>query len=331
MDSTMDFFNQQERISTEEASKLLGVTKHTIYRYEKEGKLSPIFKYTWHKEGSKFYYKEDVERLRQQEEVEGLKVKDVAERLHVSVSTVMKYIKEEKLIARKEQYKGKDTFFIEEEHFQEFQKKFEQPVTKRKEFVLKKGKEKYVLFQLFHHPQTNQKGRLIEMASSKGNILLEDERMVSLSDALKQGFVPVEQVAKQAYNSKRGYVTFSFPKPLFIYATVYKIMDLFYRHCGSENIRMEVKEKTIEVEVKPTYFPLSPMEIEAEVQYLQQYVQEGQVIIRPNGLFLESDTETITFHVSKQEKAVIKQLCEQRGIGQEEFILSILRQYMKNG
>jgi DNA-binding transcriptional MerR regulator len=325
----MDFFNQEERISTVEAAKLLGVTKHTIYRYEKEGKLSPIFKYTWHKEGSKFYYKKDIEALKQQEEVEGLKVKEVAERLHVSVSTVMKYIKEGQLLAKKEQYKGKETFFIEEEHFQVFQQTFEQPAAKRKEFVLKKGKEKYVLFQLFHHPEKNQKARLIEMSGSEGSILLEDERMVSLTDALKQGFIPVEPIAKQPYSSKRGYISFSFPKPLFIYAMVYKIMDLFYRYSGYENIRMEVTATTIEVEVKPVHFPVSPLELEAEIQYLQQFVKEGQVVIRSNGLFLESDTETITLHVSKQEKDVIKQLCEQRGIGQEEFILTMLRENIK--
>ncbi|GGE60938.1 helix-turn-helix domain-containing protein [Priestia taiwanensis] len=326
----MDFFNQQERISTEDAAKLLGVTKHTIYRYEKEGKLTPTFKYTWHKEGSKFYYKEDVEALRKQEEVEGLKVKELAERLCVSVSTIMKHIKEGKLVARKEQYKGKDTFFISEEEFHRFEQTFEQPVTKRKNFVLKKGKEKYVLFQLFQHPQTNQKGRLIEVMGSNGNILLEDERIIALTDALKQGFEPTEKIVKQAYTSRRGYITFSFPKPLFIYATVYKITDLFYRYCGAENIRLDITEKTIEVEVKPTHFPVSPMELEAETQYLQQYVRDGQVIVRPNGLFLESDTETITVHVSKEEKELIKRLCEQRGVGQEELVVAMLRDQLKN-
>ncbi|MBJ8206413.1 excisionase, partial [Bacillus cereus] len=78
---------------------LLGVTIQTILRKEKDGLIECVYKDNWKQFGSKIFYLEDIERLKNKEEFKGLSTKEAAEILNVAPSTIFTYIKSGKLPA----------------------------------------------------------------------------------------------------------------------------------------------------------------------------------------------------------------------------------------
>ena len=100
-------FITKPTVTTKEAANLLGVTVQTILKKEKDGLIECVYKDNWKQFGSKIFYLEDIERLKNNVEIEGYSTKEAAEILNVAPSTVFTYIKSGKLPASKIERRGK--------------------------------------------------------------------------------------------------------------------------------------------------------------------------------------------------------------------------------
>ncbi|PGD68769.1 excisionase, partial [Bacillus toyonensis] len=108
-------FITKPTVTTKEAADLLGVTVQTILKKEKDGLIECVYKDNWKQFGSKIFYLEDIEHLKNIEEVEGYSTKEAAEILNVAPSTVFTYIKSGKLPASKIEKRGKEVYIIDKD------------------------------------------------------------------------------------------------------------------------------------------------------------------------------------------------------------------------
>lgn len=67
-------FITKPTVTTKEAADLMGVTVQTILK-RKEGLIECVYKDNWKQFGSKIFYLEDIERLMNKDEVNGLSTK----------------------------------------------------------------------------------------------------------------------------------------------------------------------------------------------------------------------------------------------------------------
>ncbi|TJZ99980.1 helix-turn-helix domain-containing protein, partial [Bacillus thuringiensis] len=131
-------FITKPTVTTKEAAELLGVTVQTILKKEKDGLIECVYKNNWKQFGSKIFYLEDIERLKNKNEVKGLSTKAVAEILNVAPSTIFTYIKSGNLPATMVEKRGKQVYLIDEEELEIFMLDYEKNKTKeRKTFITK--------------------------------------------------------------------------------------------------------------------------------------------------------------------------------------------------
>ncbi|MGG0262521.1 helix-turn-helix domain-containing protein, partial [Bacillus mycoides] len=207
------FFITKPTVTTKEAADLLGVTVQTILKKEKDGLIECVYKNNWKQFGSKIFYLEDIERLKNKEEVKGLSTKEAAEILNVAPSTIFTYIKSGKLPATMVEKRGKQVYLIDEEELEIFMLDYEKAKTKeRKTFITKIQDKDIYLYQLLRHLHTGKTARVIEINGADGKILTEDEEIFPLS-TYKEHDYSFEPLQKQAVITKRGYLSFSFKKP----------------------------------------------------------------------------------------------------------------------
>ncbi|PHG70951.1 excisionase, partial [Bacillus cereus] len=141
-------FITKPTVTTKEAADLLGVTVQTILKKEKDGLIECVYKDNWKQFGSKIFYLEDIERLKNKNEVKGLSTKEVAEILNVAPSTIFTYIKSGKLPATMVEKRGKQVYIIDEEDLEIFMLDYEKTKTKeRKTFITKIQDEDIYLYQ----------------------------------------------------------------------------------------------------------------------------------------------------------------------------------------
>lgn len=324
-------FDDRPRVTTKGAAKLLGVTEATIYRYEKEGKLSSIYKDNWYKDGTKVFFKEDVEKLLEEMKKPGLTIQQVAKRVGVSHSTVSKWIQTGVLPAEKKEYKGKETYFIQEEDVQILTEMLPSILRKyeKRQIVCKvDGKEVY-LYQSFQHKETKEYARVIAMNGQKGKVVTENEEVFPLEELFSRGFEPTYIMEEKRHSTKRGQARFVFKKPHLLQATAYKLIEWMYIYGGAANLKIDEKDQMIHVEVKPVVLEVEPMENQMEVEYLAKHLQEGEISVRNNGVHIESGLEAVSFHVEKELKNQMKEAAQKEGIGLEEWVKRVIVGYLQ--
>uniref|UniRef100_UPI0011A4E005 helix-turn-helix domain-containing protein n=1 Tax=Bacillus thuringiensis TaxID=1428 RepID=UPI0011A4E005 len=157
-------FITKPTVTAKEAASLLGVTVQTILQKEKNGLIECVYKDNWRQFGSKIFYLEDIENLKNIEEVEGYSTKEAAEILNVAPSTVFTYIKSGKLPATMIEKRGKQVYLIDEEELEIFMLDYKKTTTKeRKTFITKIQDDDIYLYQLLTHQQLGQNARVIEI------------------------------------------------------------------------------------------------------------------------------------------------------------------------
>ncbi|PFY35139.1 helix-turn-helix domain-containing protein, partial [Bacillus toyonensis] len=225
-------FITKPTVTTKEAADLLGVTVQTILKKEKDGLIECVYKDNWKQFGSKIFYLEDIERLKNIEEIEGYSTKEAAEILNVAPSTVFTYIKSGKLPASKIEKRGKEVYIIDKDDLDIFQLTYEKTTSKeRKTFITKIQEEEIYLYQLLTHQHTGKTARVIEINGADGKILTEDEEIFPLS-TYKEHDYSFESFHKQAVITKRGYLSFSFKKSQLFHSITYNLINLFYKELG---------------------------------------------------------------------------------------------------
>src|SRR5690606_27247431 len=113
---------KMELLSTKEVAKKLGVTVTTVYNYVKNKKLTPVYD-DWTVDETMLFYESDVERLLNQRPI-GYTTSQVAKRLGVHQTTISKQIKEGKIPAEKIRYRGRMTYFVQEETLKKLEQKY---------------------------------------------------------------------------------------------------------------------------------------------------------------------------------------------------------------
>ncbi|ARJ25375.1 excisionase (plasmid) [Bacillus mycoides] len=323
-------FITKPTVTTKEAADLLGVTVQTILKKEKDGLIECVYKDNWKQFGSKIFYLEDIERLKNFAEVEGYSTKEAAEILNVAPSTVFTYIKSGKLPASKIEKRGKEVYVIDKGVLKTFQITYEKTTSKeRKTFITKIQNEDIYLYQLLTHQHTGKTARVIEINGADGKILTEDEEIIPLS-TYKEHDYSFEPFHKQAVITKRGYLSFSFKKPQLFNSITYNLINLFYKELGVTNMRLSISSDTIKLEIKPFILQVDPLQFQEEIKYLHSHMKSGTILPHVEGIYFKSNIEPLTFHANHEFKQKVVQLAADVGIGQEEFLLQAVKSYIKN-
>ena len=323
-------FITKPTVTTKEAADLLGVTVQTILKKEKDGLIECVYKDNWKQFGSKIFYLEDIERLKNKNEVKGLSTKEVAEILNVAPSTIFTYIKSGKLPATMVEKRGKQVYIIDEEELEIFMLDYEKTKTKeRKTFITKIQGEDIYLYQLLRHQHTGKAARVIEINGTDGKILTEDEEIFPLS-TYKEHDYSFESLPKQAVITKRGYLSFSFKKPQLFNSITYNLINLFYKELGVTNMRLNISSDTIKLEIKPFVLQIEPLQFQEEIKYLHSHMKSGTILPHVEGIYFKSNVEPFTFHADNEFKKKVVQMAADAGIGQEEFLLQAVKSYITN-
>lgn len=323
-------FITKPTVTTKEAADLLGVTVQTILKKEKDGLIECVYKDNWKQFGSKIFYLEDIERLKNIEKVEGFSTKEAAEILNVAPSTVFTYIKSGKLPASKIEKRGKEVYVIDKEDLEAFQLNYEKTTTKeRKTFITKVQDEDIYLYQLLTHQHTGKTARVIEINGADGKILTEDEEIFLLS-TYKERDYSFEPFHKQAVITKRGYLSFSFKKPQLFHSITYNLINLFYKELGVTNMRLSISSDSMKLEIKPFVLQVDPLQFQEEIKYLHSHMKSGTILPHVEGIYFKSNVESLTFHADHEFKQKIVQVAADAGMGQEEFLLQAVKSYIRD-
>ncbi|QFY03242.1 helix-turn-helix domain-containing protein (plasmid) [Bacillus cereus] len=324
------FFITKPTVTTKEAADLLGVTVQTILKKEKDGLIECVYKDNWKQFGSKIFYLEDIERLKNKNEIKGLSTKEVAEILNVAPSTIFTYIKSGKLPATMVEKRGKQVYLIDEEELEIFMLDYEKTKTKeRKTFITKIQDEDIYLYQLLTHQHNGKTARVIAINGADGKILTEDEEIFPLS-TYKEHDYSFEPFNKKAVITKRGYLSFSFKKPQLFNSITYNLINLFYKELGVTNMRLSISSDTIRLEIKPFVLQVDPLQFQEEIKYLHSHMKSGTILPHVEGIYFKSNVEPLTFHVDHQFKQKVVQMAAGAGMGQEEFLLQAVKSYITN-
>ena len=323
-------FITKPTVTTKEAANLLGVTVQTILKKEKDGLIECVYKDNWKQFGSKIFYLEDIERLKNINKVKGLSTKEVAEILNVAPSTIFTYIKSGKLPATMVEKRGKQVYLIDEEELEIFMLDYEKTKTKeRKTFITKIQDEDIYLYQLLTHQHNGKTARVIEINGADGKILTEDEEIFSLS-TYKEHDYTFEPFIKKAVITKRGYLSFSFKKPQLFNPITYNLINLFYKELGVTNMRLSILSDTIRLEIKPFVLQVDPLQFQEEIRYLHSHMKSGTILPHVEGIYFKSNVEPLTFHADHEFKQKVVQMAAEAGMRQEEFLLQAVKSYITN-
>ncbi|OFD70214.1 transcriptional regulator, MerR family [Bacillus mycoides] len=273
---------------------------------------------------------EDIERLKNNEEVKGLSTKEAAEILNVAPSTIFTYIKSGKLPASRIEKRGKQVYVISKEDLDTFQLDYEKTTTKeRKTFITKIQDEDIYLYQLLTHQHTGKTARVIEINGADGKILTEDEEIFPIS-TYKEHDYSFEPFHKQAVITKRGYLSFSFKKPQLFNSITYNLINLFYKELGVTNMRLTITPDTINLEIKPFVLQVDPLQFQEEIKYLHSHMKSGSILPHLEGIYFKSNVEPLTFHADHEFKQKVIQMAADAGMRQEEFLLQAVKSYITN-
>ncbi|EJR74738.1 excisionase family DNA binding domain-containing protein [Bacillus cereus VD156] len=323
-------FITKPTVTTKEAADLLGVTVQTILKKEKDGLIECVYKDNWKQFGSKIFYLEDIERLKNINKVKGLSTKEVAEILNVAPSTIFTYIKSGKLPATMVEKRGKQVYLIDEEELEIFMLDYEKTKTKeRKTFITKIQDEDIYLYQLLTHQHNGKTARVIEINGADGKILTEDEEIFSLSTYKEHNYT-FEPFIKKAVITKRGYLSFSFKKPQLFNSITYNLINLFYKELGVTNMRLSILSDTIRLEIKPFVLQVDPLQFQEEIRYLHSHMKSGTILPHVEGIYFKSNVEPLTFHADHEFKQKVVQMAAEAGMRQEEFLLQAVKSYITN-
>lgn len=311
--------------TTSEVAKTLGVSEPTVYKLVRNGDLTPINKEKWHIEGSFYFEEEEVEKIRHLYTKPDLTTQDVAARIRKSVTTVLRFITEEKLPAYRRMYKGKTRYFIRESDLEDFMMKYEKKEDKRQVFYSKKTG--HFLFQPFRQKDTDEMARIIEFNDLYyGRALTEQGKTYhTLYELKNDGFLPLYKLEHGKPNTKRGYASFQFPFPNQTQSTVFQLMDVIFKSAGPQNIKIRTTSELIHLQVKPTLLPLDRTEHMNEIDLLKNGVKEGKVLLRPNGVMIESDVEPLIVYLPSSVKEQIKRMAREEDKTMEELAKEFIR------
>ncbi|MCM2534761.1 helix-turn-helix domain-containing protein [Neobacillus pocheonensis] len=316
-------------LTTKEVAETLGVTEQTIYNYVKEGRITPWNKETWKMDGTYLFHAEEVERIEGEQKKPGFTTKEIVAYLEgfnikVSPSTVISKMKSRELPAVMKPYRNIDTFFVKKEDLDANLHLFNRVKGREKFYNKKTG---YFLFQPFENKETGEFARIMKWdGTGNGKALTNQERELLIKDLKQQGFEPVIEWDGEITNNKKGSVMLKLIKPKQVKSLTFDLIDQFYRIAGPTNLKLDVLDGDIKIEMKPILLPFYKTEHRDEIDLLKSSLVEGKMILRPNGVVLDSDLVSFVAYGSTLLKEQVKEYAEIEGLTQEEFIIQSLKE-----
>ncbi|WP_142385647.1 helix-turn-helix domain-containing protein [Metabacillus schmidteae] len=321
---------QNGYVSTSDAAKILGVSTQTIYKYEKENKLTSLYDHKWRMRKTKLFKLDEVEQLKKEFNKPGLTTGEAAERVGVTSATILTYIKEGKIPATIERYKGKDLYFITEEDIEDFisSKEFQSQERKKERKQFYDKDTGHILFQSFTF-NDGQFGRILELKGEYSKVVTKDGEAFTLREAIELGATPNYKIDEKPYSTKRGYAKFRFIKPHSVQSDIYEIIENFYKYAGPQNIRLTLEDEYIQMEVKPVALPFSPQSHQSVINLIDHYLIEGKILSDIDSIFIESDLEPFIIHIPSELKEFIRKEASSRKVSMEELAIEVFREYWK--
>lgn len=286
----------------------------------KNKKLVPVYE-DWQVDETMLFYEEDVEKLIEQRP-KGYTTSEVAKILGVHQTTISKQIKEGKIPADMTRYRGRMTYFVQEEALEELERT-QYPNHRAKSFFYH-PKFEYYLFQSFLNEKTREKARIIELTNEGGTVLTDNGEQFAIDDLTMKGFIPQQRFAVQKTINKPGFVTFRFQQPSSLHSFTYEVIESFYRALSHKNMKIYQSNGYIEVHVKPfllkqngEYFSL-----------LENHIVEGEVTKRHNGILLDSLIERLTIYPTSKQKEQIYQLANEKKVAVNDLVIKIIEDFL---
>lgn len=319
-------------ISTKEAMNLLSCTVQTIYHYVKAGKLQPINKEDWQIDGTYYFKKIDIEKLKKIREKPGLTTGEAAKCLQLSVSTVLKDIKNGYLPAHKEMYQGKQQYFIKQEEVDLFRKSTYYQKKNRKKAFFSKESSRY-LFEPFEHKETGEFGRVIELNEKNGTFLTEGGTILPITMIEKHDYRSIHPYQPKKHVTSKGYATFVFKVHLLedainVRSDVFSVLDLLYTFAGVENMQLGKNGDEIKVRVKKVFIPKLHLS-EKKTEMIRESIVSGEIKESNDRIVIQPPVESLSIYIetSLKEKAIER--AEQANLSLESFVIQLLEQALQ--
>jgi len=311
-------------LTTKQAASKLGVVVSTIYKYVKEGHLKPVYEDKWQIDETLLFLPEEIAELQEKFHKPGLTTGEAAKELGLHPTTIASYISKGVLTATKRYYKGRELYFISKEEVEKLQKS-----NLIKKNQLKKAfhtSDGYYLFQSLSNGEKFV--RIMDIQGDTGTVVDDNGNEITLLESKIKGFEVKEKYKERKYISKKGYAKFIFPLPAGIRSTVFNVIELFYQKLGYRNIKLEVDQGLIHLEVKPITLGISQATHETEIALMEKYLVEGKIYQREDKVLVDSDLEPIVIHVPTKLKEQIKSNADAAKMTIEEYVFVMLRKGM---
>ncbi|MBU8908264.1 helix-turn-helix domain-containing protein [Desertibacillus haloalkaliphilus] len=310
--------DHKEFFTVKDVASILNISEPAVYNNIKNENFRPYNKKYKHIHGGYRFSIEEVERIREEFRKPGLTTKDIADELGVSINTILKYIHDGTLPSDRQEYRGRVRNFVQEENFESFKKSFQQKKREKSSFYSRQTG--YFLFQPFKNNTNNDFARIMEFSDGEGVAVTTSFEKIHTDDLEQRGYQPLIEFPHLKVNQKRGYATFTFPKPPHVKSPVYSLLEFFIKNVGPQNMKVINEDHSIKVKVKPTLIPLNQNDNHGEMALIQQHLTEGKLTTLPEEIFIDSDLEVVKTYIPSEDKDRLKKEAKELGMSLEEFV-----------
>ena len=315
------FERQEMNMNTNEVKAYLGISSFIFTTLMKQEQLNPINRETWRLDGSFLFKREDIEKLKEDRETEGITLYQAAKDYNVSMYQLEKWIEQGDLTCSIQKHRNRETKFVHEEEINGLVQQLNQTNT------LYTFSQKYnvVLFQKFM--EGNKLARIISIPK-RGDIVLIDEfgNNMTLEDAIKRGYEPSYVLSDKPRSHHQRFVKFRFPKSDQLRSNIFQIIDLVLQYVSPRNIKVSEEDEFWYFDVRQSIIQL-PMQMQVEwIDCLTPYIIEGKLTRRVNNsVYLDSSSVTKSVTITSNEYHTITKIVNETNSSIEEFIATAIR------
>ncbi|MDR4173616.1 DNA-binding protein [Bacillus nitratireducens] len=308
-------------MATNEVKDYLDISHFIFNNLMKQGQLTPINKDTWRLDGSFLFSREEVEKLKDEREIEGITLYQASKEYHVSMNQLEKWIEEEMLVYTVQEYRNRQTKFVKEDDI----RKLVQQVEPANAVYTFSQKHNVVLFQKFI--KGNTLARIVSIPK-RGDIILLDEfgNNLTLSGALEEGYESAYMLSDKPRSHHQRFVKFRFPKSDQLRNNIFHLIDNILQYVSPRNIKISEEEAFWYFEIRQSLITLPPGIQMEWIDELAPYIIEGKIVPRVNhSVYLDSNTVTKPVILTNKEYEYIKKITSETNSTIEEFIAVAIR------
>ncbi len=317
---------QEMNMNTNEVKAYLEISGFIFNTLMKKGQLNPINRDTWRLDGSFLFKREDIEKLKEERETEGITLYQATKDYNVSMYQLEKWIKDGNLTCTIQKHRNRETKFVKEEEINKLVQQLDQTST----LYTFSQKHNVVLFQKFM--EGNKLARIISIPK-RGDIVLLDEfgNNMTLEDAINMGYEPSYALSDKPRSHHQKFVKFRFPKSNQLRNNIFYLIDLILQYVSPRNIKISEEDGFWYFDIRQSVIQL-PMQMQLEwIESLTPYIIEGKLTQRVNNsIYLDSSSVTKPITITSNEYHIITKIVEETNSSIEEFIALAIREKIHN-